>query len=105
MSHYSGITLLTPSEPMEKTPLCGACKTPMDGDWAHGPTGFAEAMAKKKHKHYRYACPNVDKDGHEHLVKLLKEHDKFLSHGLRRIVEHDLDMARKSFLEKLEEKK
>jgi len=50
---------------------CG-CKLKLVKKNNHGATGFAEAMAKRGHKHDVVSCPNAGKDWHSQLIGIKK---------------------------------
>ena len=105
MTYTSGIDYITPDKPFDEPAKCAACTSVMDGEWAHGPTGFAEATAKRGHKHYRYKCPHVEREGHDVIVKLLEEVSQFTAPSLQALVRSDLYQARVAFLATLAKEK
>jgi hypothetical protein len=54
--------------------FCGACGDLMNSRFGvDGPTGSIEAMAKRKHLHDVYECPNREEDWHQQVIALRRE--------------------------------
>ena len=56
----------------------------------YGPTGYAEAMAKKGHLHDSFSCPNSDKDWHKQSMNLTREKESTSSPRIAALISKDL---------------
>jgi len=56
-----------------------------------GPTGFAEAMAKRSHLHDVFNCPNSGIPWHEQALELVLEIEKTPSKRLAELMRLDLE--------------
>jgi len=54
-----------------QTAECGVCGAKMNVSRnVLGPTGFAEAMAGRKHRHDSFVCPHIAEDWHKRICRL-----------------------------------
>ena len=71
---------------------CNVCSSNMDVKRnVYGPTGMAEAMAKKGHSHDSFTCPHVDKDWHRQASKILRELENTSSPTLEELLKKDME--------------
>lgn len=69
--------------------VCGAtCAITRD---VFGPTGFAEAMAKRGHWHDRVDCPNAGLDWHDRIHELKHQLAKTPSRRIAALMQLDVD--------------
>jgi len=57
----------------------------------HGPTGFAESMAKRGHWHDRFTCPHTGKPWHNKALELAQEISKSSSKRLAELMHLDIE--------------
>ena len=63
--------VLTPEPGKFSEMNCSICGDKMNAERnVDGATGWAEAMAKHKHLHDRFTCPNAGEDWHQQLILL-----------------------------------
>lgn len=56
----------------------------------NGPTGWAEAMAKRGHLHDYFYCPNIHKPWHENALKIVLAIDETPSKRVAALMREDL---------------
>lgn len=56
-----------------------------------GATSWAESMAKKKHLHDRFVCPNTGADWHERAYRLVERIEESPSETVAGLMRQDLD--------------
>lgn len=82
---------------------CGICGTQMDVQRnVFGPTGFAEAMAKRGHQHDSFSCPHIDEDWHKQAKLLKKEAQESSSKAIEQML---LDEAQEILINRTTTKK
>ena len=91
-AYHSGVDYFTSDIklPAREDLFCRACNTKLVGKKSNGATSFAEAMAKREHKHWAYYCENSKKKEHGAIIDLLQERDNLKSGRLRKIVEGEI---------------
>lgn len=74
-----------------KRAKCGICRMQMNVERnVLGPTSFAEAIGKGKHRHDSFTCPNISKDWHEKIVNLKCEAHNTASDKIKKILEKEI---------------
>lgn len=80
-------------DPQEKM-YCGVCGDVMDARLGvNGPTGSVEAMAKRKHLHDSYTCPNMEEVWHLQLIALRNEKRRTASTLIEALLEEEVVMV------------
>ena len=86
----------TPDAGKVKTATCGICGDKMNVERDQlGPTSWAGAMAGAKRKHDSFTCPNLSKDWHVQIVRLLREIENTSSGVLTKILQKEVDQIKK----------
>jgi len=71
---------------------CDICETLMDVKRnVFGPTGWAEAMAKRGHLHDVYTCPRKEEKWHKHIEKLTEEMNKTVSVNIKALLTDEIE--------------
>jgi len=71
---------------------CRVCGAGMDAARGlTGPTGFAEAMARRGHLHDRFTCPNSGEPWHREALALRQAMEDTPSRRVRALMGEDLD--------------
>jgi hypothetical protein len=99
VAYFKGVDyfLSDHTKPAIKRIKCAACHEKLAGVKREEYGSFASAMAKLTHMYWVYACPNVQRKGHEHLVELVKEMDDLKSKALGKLVRTELSQEIKKF--------
>jgi predicted RNA-binding Zn-ribbon protein involved in translation (DUF1610 family) len=94
---HAGYDVRTPSPGEFKSMKCDTCGEEMTVERnVVGATGFAEAMAKKSHKHDRFTCPNAGEMWHNQIIHLLEAVNKTPSATLSAIYQVEINGIRKT---------
>lgn len=90
-SLYAGYEVLTPECGKHESMNCPTCGDVMNVERdVEGATGFAEAMAGRKHKHDRFTCPNAGKNWHVQIIKLGHEAKNTASAAIERMINDEI---------------
>ena len=86
-TEIKGNGFFTPREYNESFSHCDICNEPMSiRKDVHGPTGFAEAMAKRKHVHIEITCPFRHDMWHIQVFLLRREAGKTISKTIENLL-------------------
>ena len=81
----------TPDLGTVKNANCGICGKQMNVKRnVLGPTGWAEAMAKRKHRYDSFTCPYYEKDWHKKIINLINEARNTSSSNIIKIIEKEI---------------
>lgn len=88
---YAGYEVRTPDPGEHESMTCSTCGDAMDVERdVEGATGFAEAMAGRKHKYDRFTCPNAGTDWHVQVIKLMQEADRTASASVEKVIREEI---------------
>ena len=84
-----------------KTLECGICGGPMNVERNRmGPTGFGEAMSRRKHLHDYFWCPKHDEDWHRRIQELKSEANDTESKKIKKILMKEIQEVLKEHSER-----
>jgi hypothetical protein len=90
--YHIGWDLFTPPPGEAERMDCRVCGAGMDAARGlTGPTGFAEAMARRGHLHDRFTCPNSGEPWHREALALRQAMEDTPSRRVRALMGEDLD--------------